>query len=173
MRGLFAVQNSVQSYFETLLRRVPKLYGVLVTDKDGVALVRGQQPHTRSMQACSPNLLRCPSADKSVAVALCSAAAMGDDLKDAQLDPSLSASFTAAAEQSGKLGLGAHLSLDCYYDNYTLVQLNLLPLVVTMLAAPDANVQLLHNCFPEVSRLLEPVRLSVHHAVLQAATQES
>jgi hypothetical protein len=98
---------------------------------------------------------------------------MGEDLKDAQLDPSLSSSFTAAAEQSSKLGLGSHLSLDCYYDNYTLVQMNLLPLVVTMIAAPDANVQLLHNVMPEVSRLLEPVRISVLQTVLQAATQES
>lgn len=97
---------------------------------------------------------------------------MGEDLKDAQLDPTLSSSFTAAAEQSGKLGLGGHLSLDCYYDNYTLVQCNLLPLVVTMLAAPDANIQLLHNCMPEIARLMEPVRMSVHATVMQAATAE-
>ena len=101
------------------------------------------------------------------------AAAMGEDLKDAQLDPTLSSSFTTAAEQSGKLGLGYHLTLDCYYDNYTLVQMNLLPLVVTMLAAPDANIQLLHNCMPEISRLLEPVRMSVHQTVQQSATQEA
>jgi hypothetical protein len=98
---------------------------------------------------------------------------MGDDLKDAQLDPSLSSTFTSAAEQSGKLGLGAHLSLDCYYDNYTLVQMNLLPLVVTMIAAPDVNTQLLHACMPEAARLLEPVRISVLQTVLQSTTQES
>lgn len=34
-------QNCVQSYFEELIKRVPKLFGVIVTDKDGVALVRG------------------------------------------------------------------------------------------------------------------------------------
>ena len=42
------VQNSVQSYFEHLLLRVPKLYGVLVTDKDGVALVRGHWQTTEA-----------------------------------------------------------------------------------------------------------------------------
>jgi hypothetical protein len=66
-----------------------------------------------------------------------------------------------------------HLSLDCYFDNYTLVQMNLLPLVVTMLAAPDANVQLLHNCMPEITRLLEPVRISVQHTVMHANTHDA
>jgi len=98
---------------------------------------------------------------------------MGGDLRDVELDPSLSSSFSAAAEQSGKLGLGCHLSLDCYFDNYTLVQMNLLPLVVTMLAAPDANVQQLHNCMPEITRLLEPVRISVQHTVMHANTHDA
>lgn len=97
---------------------------------------------------------------------------MGDVLSDLSVDPLLSSSFTAAAEQSGKLSIGFNLALTSYYDNYTLVQMNLLPLVVSILAAPDANVQLIRNCMPEIARVLEPVRQSVQQSVMQAAREE-
>lgn len=93
-------------------------------------------------------------------------------LKDAQIDPALSSSFSAAAEQSSKLNLGVHLSCVCFYDNYTLVQINLLPIVVSIIAQPDVNVQLIRNCMAEIHRVLEPVRLSVQQTVMQTSTHE-
>jgi hypothetical protein len=97
---------------------------------------------------------------------------MGDVISELQVDPSLSSSFTSAAEQSGKLSIGVNLSLTSYFDNYTLVQMNLLPLVVSLLAAPDANVQLITNCMPEIARMLEPVRTSVQQTVMQTSREE-
>jgi hypothetical protein len=97
---------------------------------------------------------------------------MSDVLSELQVDPALSSSFTSAAEQSGKLSLGFNLSLTSYFDNYTLVQMNLLPLVVSLLAAPDANVQLIQNCMPEIARVLEPVRQSVQQTVLHSSREE-
>ena len=54
IRLCLCAQNSVQSYFEELLQRVPKLYGVLVTDRDGVALVRGTTTQHNS-SSCGVN----------------------------------------------------------------------------------------------------------------------
>lgn len=93
---------------------------------------------------------------------------MGENLADLHIDPALSSSFTSAAEQSGKLSIGFNLSLTSYYDNYTLVQMNLLPLVVSLLADTDANVQLIQNVMPEIARVLEPVRQSVQQTVMQS-----
>lgn len=186
---LFRVQNSVQSYFESLILRVPKLYGVLVTDRDGVALVRGQPTGTGAVGVSAA------VADGHVSLAVARPgpaglgrladgfawspaclsvrlSAMGDVISELQVDPSLSSSFTSAAEQSGKLSIGYNLSLTSYFDNYTLVQMNLLPLVVSLLAAPDANVQLINNCMPEIARVLEPVRTSVQQTVTQTSREE-
>jgi len=118
---------------------MPHLYGAMVTDKDGVALVRAMSPI----------------------------------LKDVHVDPGLSSSFTSQSDQSSKLGWGPTLSIVSYYDSYTLLQINLLPLVVTLLASPDANVQQLENLRGEIAHLLEPVRTSVATTVNQQATQES
>lgn len=95
-----------------------------------------------------------------------------ETLSELHFDPALSASFTSAAEQSGKLSIGFNLSLTSYFDNYTLVQVNLLPLVLSVLAAPDVNVQLIQNSIPEMARVLEPVRQSVQQTVMQAAREE-
>ncbi len=43
-------QNSVQDYLEQLVLRVSGLAGIVVTDKDGVTLVRG--PTHRLTRAC-------------------------------------------------------------------------------------------------------------------------
>lgn len=37
-----AAPTTIQQYLDSLLVRVPKLLGVFVTDKDGVALVKGR-----------------------------------------------------------------------------------------------------------------------------------
>lgn len=98
---------------------------------------------------------------------------MSDECVSFQFDPLLSSSFPAAAEQSGKLHLGTPLSIVSCYDNYVIVQINLLPLVVTLIAAVDVNVQLLLNIRSEMSRLLEPVRSSVQQTNLQAMAHET
>jgi hypothetical protein len=86
---------------------------------------------------------------------------MGSSWKDIMLDSGVSSSFASVSEQCSKLALGVNISQTTMFDNYTLVQVNMLPLVVSMLALPECNLQLLTNALPELSRVLEGVRQSV------------
>jgi len=55
--------------------------------------------------------------------------------------------------------LGGTRAAVAMYDDYSLIQLAFAPLVVSVIAAPDANVGvLLHSALPALVRALEPLR---------------
>lgn len=68
---------------------------------------------------------------------------ISSDIPEAATRPGFLATFSMATEQASKLGLGANKSLVCLYDNFQVVHLNFMPLVVTLLAKVDANTGVL------------------------------
>jgi len=82
-------------------------------------------------------------------------------VSDSPLSSTLSALYATAAEQSGKLGIGQNQYVLTTYTNHTLLQLNLLPVVVTLVASADVNVGLLLNAIPELRVKLEATRQTV------------
>jgi len=74
---------------------------------------------------------------------------------------SLAAVFAAACDQAAKSGLGKTSTSVAYYDNRIVVHVNALPLVVSMIAEPDANVGLLLAIAPDIRAAIEPLRLQI------------
>jgi hypothetical protein len=92
---------------------------------------------------------------------VCLTRVMSEALSELQLEPHFSSSLATCSDQASKLSLGQNRSLVAYFDNYSLIQMNLSPLIVTLFAPPDCNLQLIYNLMPEINRILEPVRQSV------------
>ena len=77
------------------------------------------------------------------------------------LSSALPSLFATAAEQAGKLGIGNNNYIITTHDNHTLLQLNLLPVVVTLVASPAVNIGLLINTIPELRVKLDATRQTV------------
>ena len=87
--------------------------------------------------------------------------AVDDTLPASPLATTLPPLFATAAEQAGKLGIGNNQYVLTKYTNHTVLQLNLLPVVVTLVASPDVNVGLLVNAIPELRVKLDATRQTV------------
>ncbi|GLH04741.1 hypothetical protein R5R35_009126 [Gryllus longicercus] len=119
--------EEMKKYLHQLLMRVDGLYCILVTDRDGVPVIKVANEKT-------PELA---------------------------MRPSFLSTFAMAADQGGKLGLGKHKTLICMYSTYQVVQVNRLPLVITLIASETANTGLLLALEPLVEPLLSDLRGAV------------
>lgn len=70
----------------------------------------------------------------------------------------VTATFAAAADQSGKCFLGKNKSVVTFYEQRSIVQFNALPLIITVAAEPSANVGLLLQLQPDILAAVEPLR---------------
>jgi len=84
-----------------------------------------------------------------------------ESLPESRVESSLSTAFNTASEQAGKLQLGANTYIICEYTDWTLLQLNLSPIIVHLISAPDVNLGLLINAIPELKLQLEGIRAEV------------
>lgn len=82
-------------------------------------------------------------------------------MPEAASRPNLLATFSISCEQAGKLGLGTNNSLVCVYDNYQVVQMNFLPLIVTLLAREDANTGLLLGLRSSLDSCVQQLKAAV------------
>jgi len=89
------------------------------------------------------------------------AQALDNSLSVSPLSSALPYLYAVAAEQAGKLGIGHNQYILTTYANHTVLQINLLPVVVTIVASPDVNVGLLVNAIPELRVKLEATRQTV------------
>ncbi|KAL6044316.1 Ragulator complex protein lamtor3 [Balamuthia mandrillaris] len=73
----------------------------------------------------------------------------------------LAATFSVATEQAGKLKMGKNTTLLSFYSDLLVFQLNLAPLVITMLGEENTNAGLLLGLVPELKTVFQPLRKSV------------
>eukprot|EP00029_Vermamoeba_vermiformis_P008998 TRINITY_DN4356_c0_g1_i1.p1 TRINITY_DN4356_c0_g1~~TRINITY_DN4356_c0_g1_i1.p1 ORF type:complete len:135 (-),score=30.74 TRINITY_DN4356_c0_g1_i1:15-419(-) len=69
--------------------------------------------------------------------------------------------FATAADQASKCGLGKNKTLTTFFDNRLFVHINHTPLIITLLAEPDANCGVLLSLADELKGALEPLRTSI------------
>ena len=78
----------------------------------------------------------------------------------------LAATFAQTTEQASKLGLGKNRHMTCFYEEAVVIHSCCTPLVLTMLATPDANVGLMLEAVPQLVKALEPLQKAVRSSEL-------
>lgn len=81
------------------------------------------------------------------------------------LRPAFLATFGAGTEQAGKLGLSKNKSIVSIYSTYQVVQINKLPLVLSLIASSQANTGALLGLEDELNDLLEDIKIAVESSV--------
>lgn len=66
--------------------------------------------------------------------------------------------------QCARLGMGSTNSMTCTFEKYTVVYLNVAPLVVSVVGTAEMNVGLMHGLLPDIKSRLESVRASIKSA---------
>jgi len=69
--------------------------------------------------------------------------------------------FGAVVEQASKLQLGKNRHLTAFYKDHILVHFNQAPLVVSAIAAPDANIGLLLSLQTDLRGATDPLRVTI------------
>eukprot|EP01103_Thecamoeba_quadrilineata_P013395 TRINITY_DN3711_c0_g1_i1.p1 TRINITY_DN3711_c0_g1~~TRINITY_DN3711_c0_g1_i1.p1 ORF type:complete len:134 (+),score=21.50 TRINITY_DN3711_c0_g1_i1:78-479(+) len=87
-------------------------------------------------------------------------------VKNNEEKDSLSAIFSLALDQAGKLGLGKSRSVVTFFEDKIVVQNNLYPLLMTFIGEPTLNVGFLVDIVaPDLRIALEPIRASIAAAL--------
>ena len=119
--------DDLEEVVRRLLPTVDGLEAILITDRDGVPVLKASTP----------------------------------SMPEAASRPNFLATFPISSEQASKLGLGTNQNLVCMYDNYQVVQMNYLPLVVTLLAREDANTGLLLGLRASLNSCVQQLKQAV------------
>lgn len=159
----------MQHHLDQLLARIPHLQQIVVTDKEGIEIAKCRSHHSLAPSATQHTHRHsnahkrhrgCPFLSPSLSRSvLCTA--VDESLSLPPLSSALPSLFATAAEQAGKLGIGRNQYILTTHSNHTLLQVNLLPVVVTLVASPQVNVGLLINAIPELKAKLEGTRQTV------------
>ena len=75
------------------------------------------------------------------------------------LRPGFLSTFPLASDLAGKLGFGKNDYFVCNYSNHTIVQFNLQPLTISLIAAESTNTGLLLNLGKELTYSVEADKL--------------
>lgn len=76
----------------------------------------------------------------------------------AALESQFAIVFAKASEAADKLHLGKTKTALVCASEFVLVQVSMVPLVLSVVAAPDANVGMILHLLPALQRVLDPVR---------------
>jgi hypothetical protein len=76
-------------------------------------------------------------------------------------DATLAAAFAISADQVAKVHLGRVRTMAAFFGKQIIVHINVLPLVVAMVAEPDANVGVLMALEQDIAKALAALRSSV------------
>lgn len=82
-------------------------------------------------------------------------------LPEIVMKPAFLSTFTLAAEQSNKLGLGRNRNIISVYADYQVVQMNKLPLVVTFIGAENCNIGHILAIDHQIDAMLEELKTAV------------
>eukprot|EP00455_Lapot_gusevi_P038164 TRINITY_DN4275_c0_g1_i9.p1 TRINITY_DN4275_c0_g1~~TRINITY_DN4275_c0_g1_i9.p1 ORF type:complete len:146 (-),score=38.40 TRINITY_DN4275_c0_g1_i9:304-687(-) len=105
-----------------------------------------------------PGLLAVIASDKDGVSLL---RATQDSVAQSKSDSALSAAFTVATEQASKLQLGRNQTITSFYQDFVLIHVNHMPIVITLLASADANLGFLLSLVPRLKASLEPIRVKL------------
>jgi len=111
-----------------LINNTPGLLGVLITDREGVPLIRANH----------------------------------ESAPELAMRPASLSTISCAAERANKMGLGLTEFITCQYENYTLINFNYDPLVVTLVADSKANIGLLIDLKEEFSPIVDHLKPMVN-----------
>jgi hypothetical protein len=89
-----------------------------------------------------------------------SATAASDNVSDDD-EATLAAAFAISADQVAKVHLGRVRTMAAFFGKQIIVHINVLPLVVAMVAEPDANVGVLMALEQDFVKALAALRTSV------------
>lgn len=115
-----------------LTKKINGLIAVIVTDKEGVPLIKGLS--TDCLDS-SP-----PTDPTLVVVAVVNEAS---DPNASSRPTFLSSNFTTGVEQAGKLGIGMCQTIVSHYQNYQIVHFNKDKLIVALIANNSTNTGVL------------------------------
>merc|ERR1712146_32746 len=124
-------RSDLELYLHSIIKRVPGLRAIFVCDRDGVTLLK----------ALAVN-------DK-----------LGNDDDDDEV--TLAAAFAISADQVAKVHLGRVKSATTFFASQLIVHHNVLPLVVALVAEPEANAGLLIALNDDLTNALSSLRDSV------------
>lgn len=108
-----------------ILQRTEGLYGIILTDRDGVTILKAH--------------LEPPSHHHTSPGGLSQQHMNGGVFPESALRLNFLATFGTATEQASKLGMGRNDKIISIYQKYQVIQFNKLPVVVTLIAKKDAN----------------------------------
>lgn len=138
-----------------ILQKVDGLYGIILTDRDGVTIIKAhlEPPTSTNAHHQSPG--------------------GGGVFPESALRLNFLATFGTATEQASKLGMGRNEKIISIYQKYQVIQFNKLPVVVTLVARKDANTGYLLTTMDEVlSPLVNAIKKDVsayyHNHLLNA-----
>eukprot|EP00696_Hemimastix_kukwesjijk_P005020 gnl/Hemi2/16401_TR5471_c0_g1_i1.p1 gnl/Hemi2/16401_TR5471_c0_g1~~gnl/Hemi2/16401_TR5471_c0_g1_i1.p1 ORF type:complete len:128 (+),score=38.83 gnl/Hemi2/16401_TR5471_c0_g1_i1:101-484(+) len=69
--------------------------------------------------------------------------------------------FSVALEQANKMRFGKNTSITAFYNNFVLLHVNDLPLVISLIGQTDANVGMMQSISAEIVQALEPMRAAI------------
>ncbi|XP_064406321.1 ragulator complex protein LAMTOR3-A-like [Halichondria panicea] len=87
--------------------------------------------------------------------------ARSGNVPSAALKPPFLGVFSIASEQASKLEVGKNKSIISYYSGHQVVQFNYFPLVVTFIAAVDANTGLIYALEEEMKETVTDLKSAV------------
>ena len=114
-----------------LTKKVNGLIAVIITDKEGVPLIKGMIAYTTTINISISNLLFCSVVNES------------SDPNSSSRPTFLSSNFTTGVEQAGKLGIGLCQTIVSHYHNYQIVHFNKEKLIVALIANNTTNTGVL------------------------------
>ncbi|XP_070301378.1 ragulator complex protein LAMTOR3-like [Salvelinus sp. IW2-2015] len=130
--------DDLKRYLYKLLPSFEGLHAIIVTDRDGVPVIKVY-------------LLHSPSVAK-------------DNAPEYALRPGFLSTFALATDQGSKLRLSKNKSIICYYNTCQIGQFNRLPLVINFIASSSANTGLIIRLEKELVPLIEELRQVVEVA---------
>ncbi|XP_059475832.1 ragulator complex protein LAMTOR3 [Neocloeon triangulifer] len=116
--------EDMNKYLRRLLSKVDGLYCIIISDRDGVPVLKVST----------------------------------DDAPDKAMRTNFLSTFGIATDQGGKLGLGKTKSIICMYENFQVIQMNKLPLVVTFVTNSACNTGHVLALEPQLEPLLPVLR---------------
>merc|ERR1712168_997987 len=119
--------DNIKSHLANVLQSVDGLHAIVISDRDGVVLVKSVD------EQCLDNALK----------------------------PRFLSTFGIATEQASKLGLQSNKSLVTIYNNFQVIFLNKLPLIVTMISSADSNVGMILALEDELEDILGVIKTAL------------
>jgi predicted regulator of Ras-like GTPase activity (Roadblock/LC7/MglB family) len=86
------------------------------------------------------------------------------DFNADSIDDTFTSTVALMSDQAGKLRQGKNDCITAIFGNHTMVHVNMMPLIVTLIANEQANLGTIRSLIPDLRLKLDVVRQSVQSA---------